>query len=540
MESFLSTISVDEVENTFGIHGGHRNRDDKPTRADVGGGVKADGDALDIVPPNLVHLLSPYRLLNCDERYCPYDQAQTVAIASIQRAASHVTRASVTLAATAFVDEADVVTPDNFLRLDPLLRSTQSEFVDFVSDKRLPFIADIFDGLKTHRDFPTFDYVIYTNSDIIVHERFYDIVARAIDHGHDAFTINRQTVSAVSEDGVLFSALELDRIFALEGGEHPGSDCFVIRRDIFEQIELGNLYLGFPPFANFILFQIEALAENYRVFESNELKATYHLGDDQSWREDDEGSLELYHHQYHHAIEDLLPIWSSYCLFDWRSESGNSHACTQVIKKFRKFAKTNIDGGIEAIEKMYNERTISTADAGDQNSVTSPNDESSEIAAPPTAHSKTKKIKFQFLIGVEGTGHHLHRTMYLSSPVGEWLTSRGVDEDIVNLSVALWDRSDPSAGIWSAPCSNADKGEGEWWKAEEGVPEGDVLFNSLVDRLRAVENYIEELLESESNPFSSRSEQPLVVAINGGVAGNAKGERRVSPYMSYPMLGGPW
>ena len=96
-----------------------------------------------------------------------------------------------------------------------------------------------------------------------------------------------------------------------------------------------------------------------------------------------------------------------------------------------------------------------------------------------------------------------------------------------------------SAGIWSAPCSNADKGDGEWWKAEEGVPEGNVLFNSLVDRLRTVEKRVEGLLESDPSSFS-HSEQPLVVAVNGGVAGNAKGERRVSPYMSYPMLGGPW
>ena len=535
----LSVILVDEVENTFGIHGGHRNRDDKPTRAGVGGDTKVDEGALDIVPPNLVHLFSPYRLQNCDERFCPYDQAQTVAIASMQRAASQATRASVTLAATAFADEADVVTPDGFLRLDPLLRSTRSEFPDFVSDKRLPFIADIFEALKRHRNFATFDYVVYSNSDIIVHESFYDIVALAIDHGHDAFTINRQTVSAVGEDGSLFSALDLDRIFALEGEEHPGSDCFVIKREIFEQIKLGDLYLGFPPFANFVLFQIEAGAENYRVFESNELKATYHLGDDQSWREDDEGSLELYHHQYHHAIEDLLPIWSSFCLFDWRSESGNSAACTHVIKKFRKFAKTNVDGGIDAIEKMYNERSVSTAD--DQKPATSANHESSDIAAPPKALSgSNKKVAFQFLLGVEGTGHHLHRTMYLSSPVGEWLTSRGVDEDIVNLSLALWDRSDPSAGIWSAPCSNADKGDnGEWWKEEEGVPEGDVLFTSLVDRLRTAEKHIDELLESDPSSFSL-SDQPFVVAVNGGVAGNAKGERRVSPYMSYPMLGGPW
>ena len=529
MHTFTNEYAVDEVENTFGIHGGHRNRGDKPVRQIDGNNdeeVTAEG-----ARANIVHLFSPYRIANCDEGFCPYDQAQSVAIASMQQAANHATMASVTLAATAFAEEADIVIPEDFLRLDPLLRSTRSEFPEFKSDKKLPFIADIFENLKMHRDFSTFDYVIYTNSDIILHERFYDIVALVIQHGHDAFTINRQTVSETGKDGLLFSAADLARIFALEGDEHPGSDCFVIKREIFEQIKLGDLYLGFPAFANFILFQLEALAENYRVFESHELKATYHLGDDQSWREEDESTLELYKHQYHHAIKDLLPLWSSFCWFDWRLESGNSAACTKLVKKFRKFAKTYIDGGIETLEQMYNEKS-------------STRDESSPEATAPKISSRSTRIAFQFLIGVEGTGHHLHRSMYLSSPVGEWLISNNIDEDIVNLSLALWDRGNTSGGIWSAPCSNANTDEADWWKVEEGGPEGAILFDTLVERLQVVEKKIEESLANDPSSLFS-VEEPIVVAINGGVAGegvagNAKVERRVSPYMSYPMLGGPW
>ena len=84
----------------------------------------------------------------------------------------------------------------------------------------------------------------------------------------------------------------------------------------------------------------------------------------------------------------------------------------------------------------------------------------------------------------------------------------------------------------------------DWWKVEEDGPEGGILFDTLVERLQVVEKKIEESLAND--PSSSFSvEQPIVVAINGGVAGkgvtgNAKVERRVSPYMSYPMLGGPW
>ena len=85
MHTFTNEYAVDEVENTFGIHGGHRNRGDKPVRQIDGNNdeeVTAEG-----ARANIVHLFSPYRIANCDEGFCPYDQAQSVAIASMQQAA---------------------------------------------------------------------------------------------------------------------------------------------------------------------------------------------------------------------------------------------------------------------------------------------------------------------------------------------------------------------------------------------------------------------------------------------------------------------
>jgi len=168
--------------------------------------------------------------------------------------------------------------------------------------------------------------------------------------------------------------------------------------------------------------------------------------------------------------------------------------------------------------------------------------EPSTAAIAPKLSSNSERIAFQFVIGVEGTGHQLHRTMYQSSPVGKWLVSNKVGEDIVNLTLALWDEENKSGGIWSAPCSNADanEGDGDWWEIEEAGPEGDSLFDTLVERLQGVEKKIEEALANDRSS-SFPVEQPIVVAINAGVAGRGVAEvkRKIAPHMSYPMFRGP-
>ena len=61
---------------------------------------------------------------------------------------------------------------------------------------------------------------------------------------------------------------------------------------MFEQIQMGNLFLGYPPTANALLVQAESLADRYTMFASNELKATYHLGDDKAWHDVNSANLE--------------------------------------------------------------------------------------------------------------------------------------------------------------------------------------------------------------------------------------------------------
>jgi hypothetical protein len=165
--------------------------------------------------------------------------------------------ANVTLATSVFSEEEDIV-PIEFICLNNIVRSIQTEYPELQLSKKMPFVSGIFDNLRAINDFSSYDYVIYTNSDIIVHNDFYDIVAGVIQNGYDGFTINRQTVGKSKlnkwgKGGKLYTADDLDEIYQLKGKLHPGSDCFMMKSDVFQQIEMGDLFLGSITFANLLL-----------------------------------------------------------------------------------------------------------------------------------------------------------------------------------------------------------------------------------------------------------------------------------------------
>ena len=298
----MAAKTFKEHEPYFGIHGGHRNREDndgtnKTNKKKAAGaaGVRGQSQTTKQSPLRLVHLFPAYKVDDCDARFCPYDQDQSVAIASMQRARDNAKKVEATLAASAFPEDEEVV-PSDFLRLGDLTRSTLTEYPYLSLNKKLPFINDLFDNLRNSDQFEKFDWIIYTNGDIILSSNFYDIVATAISSGYDAFTINRQTIpkkKSARGGGEPYTALDLDDIYRLTTGRtHPGSDCFIFSRNVFEQIQMGNLFLGYPPTANALLVQAESLADRYTMFASNELKATYHLGDDRSWHDVNSANLE--------------------------------------------------------------------------------------------------------------------------------------------------------------------------------------------------------------------------------------------------------
>lgn len=221
---------------------------------------------------NIVHVSSFYKVDNCDNRFCPYDQHQAVAIASMLRARRESEKANVTLAASVFPEDGEIL-PKEFVRLKDLSRSIATEYPLLNFSKNLPFVNDIFDNLRSSQNYYSFDYVIYTNSDIIVRNNFYDVIAAAVKSGYDGFVINRRTVSNLKSGKgggkvALYTAQDLDSIYNLSGQMHPGSDCFVMKRDIFDSIKMGDIFLGYPPVGNVLLVQVQSLAKKFRHFST--------------------------------------------------------------------------------------------------------------------------------------------------------------------------------------------------------------------------------------------------------------------------------
>jgi hypothetical protein len=239
----------------------------------------------------MVHVWSPYvvRTAN-DNPFAPLDQAQNVTWESMYRAQQDYVMNSLDgslqiYCAVLWIDveiiqrhNPPLCRPENIIVLN---RSTHTEYPNLSPPIHYPFLQDI---LQVPTDF---DYLIYTNSDIALIRYFYTLIGHVIRHQHfDAFVVNRRTIPLEYNNETLHSGhipmIEKEIIKA--GREHPGTDCFVIRKEIIQGIQLGNMFLGHPPWAKmFKLILMNHMTLAFHEFKSN-MGWTYHLGDDRDWK----------------------------------------------------------------------------------------------------------------------------------------------------------------------------------------------------------------------------------------------------------------
>jgi hypothetical protein len=249
-----------------------------PGAVTAGTGGALPGAAMGTNSASLLHVISPFHATECQSPFCPYDQEQNVTIGSMLQAKEAFGQGSVTLVAAVSEKDMEVAVPRGFHALPAL---TETEYKNLKPSKSLPFFQDIVDRVLDDDEL-TFDYLIYTNSDIILHENFYSIVQQQIKlFGHDFFTINRRTVSKGKEE--LYTAADLDKIYSEEFEIHPGTDCFVIKRSIVEKLDLQDVLIGTMFFSNSLVLQARFHSVSYASFKSTDLQATYHLGDDREW-----------------------------------------------------------------------------------------------------------------------------------------------------------------------------------------------------------------------------------------------------------------
>lgn len=142
---------------------------------------------------------------------------------------------------------------------------------------------------------------------------------------------------------------------------------------------------------------------------------------------------------------------------------------------------------------------------------------SSDNAPAPTrvgsaSDFSSSPIVFQFLVGLEGTGHHLHQKLYKGSPAHKRLKAYDLLDDVNNLLKSLWNREKPSEGLWSATCALADEDESKWWKQENESTDGERLFKNLVGHLKSLEAKARGSVEGDE----TMSSEDLVIAVNSG------------------------
>lgn len=164
--------------------------------------------------------------------------------------------------------------PKSFVSTPDLTRSVM-DVATFRHARKLPLLRDVLDRLYEATDA---EYLIYTNVDIGLVPAFYVAVDTFIDEGHDAFTINRRTISDRFR-----SIREIPQMYReiLEGQPHPGNDCFVFRRDAYPKYELGNVCLGMNWVGKTLLNSMAHHARSFKKYADPQI--TFHIGDRRDW-----------------------------------------------------------------------------------------------------------------------------------------------------------------------------------------------------------------------------------------------------------------
>lgn len=235
----------------------------------------------------LAHIVNPVNAPHGSE----LQRVQPIVFRSMELAQAQTTEAKVSLLAICYSEDIAIVPP--YLHLLPHLTRSILDKGPQANTKKLPYIQDILEALYHNTEA---DYLIYTNADIILQPYFYQAVAVYIQQGHDALIINRRRVPPEYD-----SPEQLPLIWAATGNPHPGFDCFVFHRSLFEKMTLDNIIIGTPFIEATLAHNLFAHSENYLLLDNHHLTA--HLGMEVMPQRDQE----LYWHNRNEFFEQILP-----------------------------------------------------------------------------------------------------------------------------------------------------------------------------------------------------------------------------------------
>ncbi len=238
---------------------------------------------------SIAHIINPLKAKEGSELFI----AQPIVFEAMRKAKVFAVGVDVKLFSSQYAEDAEIV-PYHFQKTTNLENA-----IEINGKKKLPLIKDILTRLYENSNA---EYLIYTNTDIIILPQFYEAVAKIIEQGYDAFIINRRRIPKIYN-----SVNDLPFIYSDIGKSHPGFDCFVFKRELFPKFILGEICVGIPFVEATLMHNLFAHAEKCKLFD--DLHLTSHIGMNVMPKRDEE----YYQHnrkEFEKIKKELQPLLS--------------------------------------------------------------------------------------------------------------------------------------------------------------------------------------------------------------------------------------
>lgn len=161
-----------------------------------------------------------------------------------------------------------LIFPKEFVQL-PTLKRSVLDVGEFKKRRKLPLIHDLLSPLRMNKEI---EYVVYTNVDIALMPFFYDYILSKIVEGSDSLVINRRVIE---------HATDFTQMCAEIGEPHPGFDCFVFRRELLDNFDLGHTCIGANWIGRVLISNLIMFSNRLEIIKDAHL--TFHIGEDGAW-----------------------------------------------------------------------------------------------------------------------------------------------------------------------------------------------------------------------------------------------------------------
>lgn len=220
----------------------------------------------------IAHIINPFNAPSDHPSNLAY--AQPITFRSMIEAKNNIKnkKISVELCTTQYESDRRVI-PKEFKILTNLNRSCQDIFAFKKKDKRLPILKDI---LYKVNNSTYADIFIYTNADIAVNKNFYEYIFNKVKKGYDGICIHRGDI-------INYKGKSLEELYKEPKEFHTGHDCLVFTRRVLHKLNLGNIFLGFPPVGTVLRNQVRKGSKKFLELDTGS-NLTFHLGKDAQWK----------------------------------------------------------------------------------------------------------------------------------------------------------------------------------------------------------------------------------------------------------------